>query len=101
MGAFKDRYRTALDELPLPVKDDVCGEEEKEVKKKEVMERIVAEANVAFVLNMRLFEELDVMGGIPDSKVRPLDDAVGYFTDCISLQEERRIRRNQSDEADD
>ena len=28
------------------------------------IERLVAEANVAFVLNMRIFEELDVMSGV-------------------------------------
>ena len=38
-------------------------------------DKIVAEANVAFVMNMRVFEELDVMAGDADS-VRSLEDVM-------------------------
>jgi hypothetical protein len=37
---------------------------------------LVGEANIAFVLNMRIFEELDVMANIPDAMVRPYDEAI-------------------------
>jgi hypothetical protein len=56
---FKDRYRTALNSLPLT---------------DEQIQAMVQEANVAFLLNMRLFEELDVLGGVPNAKVRSLQD---------------------------
>lgn len=60
---FKDKYRQALDDLPLTA-DQIEG--------------LVAEANVAFCLNMRLFEELDVYANVPGAKVRPLSDALAY-----------------------
>ena len=60
---FKDQYRDSLDALPLT---------------QEQVDRLVGEANVAFCLNMRLFEELDVMATIPGSTVRPLEDALKY-----------------------
>jgi len=60
---FKDRYRAALDELELS-QDDI--------------QDLVAEANVAFCLNMRLFEELDVSAGVPGSRVRPLEQALAF-----------------------
>lgn len=60
---FKDAYRTALDELPLDQAQ---------------VNRLVGEANVAFLLNMRVFEELDVLGGVPGAKVRPLEEALAY-----------------------
>jgi heme oxygenase len=60
---FKDVYRQALDDLPLTALQ---------------IEGLVAEANVAFVLNMRLFEELDVHASVPGAKVRPLADALAY-----------------------
>eukprot|EP00957_Ditylum_brightwellii_P054365 4119439-Ditylum_brightwellii.AAC.1 len=47
--SFKEVYRLALDELDLEY---------------DQVERLVAEANVAFALNVRVFEELDVMGGL-------------------------------------
>merc|ERR1712194_665648 len=43
---------------------------------------MVQEANVAFVLNMRMFEELDVMSGdVPNAKVRPLHEALSFRAD--------------------
>jgi len=73
---FKEVYRERLDALPISLDRDV-------------VERLVAEANVAFVLNMRLFEELDVMAGIEGSVLRPLEDAVGYYVECVEGQERR------------
>lgn len=60
---FKDQYRTALDELHLTPTQ---------------VSKLVAEANVAFVLNMRLFEELDVMANIEGAKVRDLQEALDF-----------------------
>jgi len=40
----------------------------------------------AFVLNMRIFEELDVKGGVAGATVRPLQDAIGYFDNCVIQQ---------------
>ena len=54
---FKDKYRAALDDLSFD---------------REQIRELVVEANVAFLLNMRLFEELDVAGGVPGASVRPL-----------------------------
>uniref|UniRef100_A0A7S3VB53 Uncharacterized protein n=1 Tax=Chaetoceros debilis TaxID=122233 RepID=A0A7S3VB53_9STRA len=68
---FKDGYRKALDDLDL-----TDGQ----------IQRLVAEANVAFVLNMRIFEELDVMSGIEGSMVRDYNDAVNYYDDCVRMQ---------------
>merc|ERR1711957_828614 len=61
--AFKDRYRQALNDLEFD--DDIVG-------------AIVQEANVAFLLNMRLFEELDVIGSVPQAKVRSLEEVYRY-----------------------
>ena len=72
---FKDHYRTCLDSLSLS---------------EEQVERLVAEANVAFVLNMRVFEELDVRAGIAGAKVRPVEEATKFFEQCVEKQEERR-----------
>jgi heme oxygenase len=60
---FKDTYRNAMDALPLT--------------KLQVV-KLVAEANVAFLLNMRLFEELDVMANVPGATVRPLEQVLAY-----------------------
>jgi heme oxygenase len=60
---FKDQYRSALDELPLTPAQ---------------VSKLVAEANVAFVLNMRIFEELDVMANIPGATVRDLQEALDF-----------------------
>lgn len=64
---FKDMYRQSLNDLPLGNGDDGGKTEQ------EQMQAIVQEANVAFLLNMRLFEELDVLGGVPGASVRPLE----------------------------
>jgi len=56
---FKDLYRSSLNALELT--DDQISD-------------LVQEANVAFLLNMRLFEELDVIDNIPGASVRPLKD---------------------------
>merc|ERR1711957_1127365 len=61
--AFKDRYRQALNDLEF---DD------------DIVEAVVQEANVAFLLNMRLFEELDVIGSVPQAKVRSLEEVYRY-----------------------
>jgi heme oxygenase len=61
--AFKDKYRQALNDLQF---DD------------NTVEEIVQEANVAFLMNMRLFEELDVIGSVPQAKVRPLEEVYRY-----------------------
>lgn len=58
---FKDMYRKSLDDLDLTPAE---------------ISRVVAEANVAFVLNMRIFEELDVKANIPGAKVRSLKEAL-------------------------
>ena len=60
---FKDMYRQALDDLPLTATQ---------------IEGLVAEANVAFCMNMRLFEELDVYANVPNASVRPLSEALAY-----------------------
>jgi hypothetical protein len=60
--AFKDRYRAALDRLALDASQ---------------AEAVIAEANIAFLLNMRIFSELDVAAGdAPATDVVPLADAV-------------------------
>jgi heme oxygenase len=55
---FKDQYRTCLNQLPLTQTQ---------------IQDLVQEANVAFLLNMRLFEELDVKGGVKGATIRSLD----------------------------
>jgi len=78
---FKDKYRTALDNLSL---------------EKDQIRELVVEANVAFLLNMRLFEELDVAGGVPDASVRPL--AQVYETQNSLLESEATMARNVTSE---
>jgi len=61
---FKNYYRYQLDQLILRQDKIAC---------------MVQEANVAFVLNMRMFEELDVMSAdVPNAKVRPLHEALSF-----------------------
>ena len=62
--AFKDRYRQALNDLKFEDTD-------------EAVQAIVEEANIAFLLNMRLFEELDVIGSVPGASVRPIEQVYG------------------------
>jgi len=72
---FKDMYRQQLDGLNVS---------------QPIVARLVAEANVAFLLNMRLFEELDVESGIPGSTVRPLAEALQYFDRVAQQQKETK-----------
>eukprot|EP00588_Corethron_pennatum_P031344 CAMPEP_0194318040 /NCGR_PEP_ID=MMETSP0171-20130528/14690_1 /TAXON_ID=218684 /ORGANISM="Corethron pennatum, Strain L29A3" /LENGTH=366 /DNA_ID=CAMNT_0039074817 /DNA_START=145 /DNA_END=1242 /DNA_ORIENTATION=+ len=59
--SFKDQYRVALDDTNL---DDstIC--------------RMVDEANVAFALNMRLFQEIDVAAGISGAELISFEEAL-------------------------
>jgi heme oxygenase len=68
---FKDAYRKAMDELPLTT---------------EQVSRLVGEANVAFALNMRLFEELDVQAKVPGAAVRPLQEALAYAEVDVQIE---------------
>ena len=61
---FKDKYRVKLDELSLSPSE---------------VRKLVAEANVAFALNMRVFEELDVKGGVVGARVRNVREALSYY----------------------
>lgn len=60
---FKDNYRQALDALPLT---------------SDQIKALVAEANVAFCLNMRLFQALDVMATIPGARVMSMEEVMEY-----------------------
>lgn len=68
---FKDLYRQSLDDLSLTPAQ---------------ITEIVAEANVAFVLNMRIFEELDVKANIPGAKVRSLTEALRIASTAVSTK---------------
>ena len=82
--AFKKMYRTALDELAL--NSDQMG-------------RLVAEANVAFALNMRVFEELDVMGKVPGARLRPVREALSYYDRIIDQQKNKSVDQQAEEEA--
>jgi heme oxygenase len=71
---FKDEYRQALDELPLTTQQ---------------IQALVAEANVAFCLNMRLFQELDVQATIPGARVMSLEEVMAYAHKVIEEEEEK------------
>lgn len=60
---FKDNYRQALDALPL------TGDQ---------IKALVAEANVAFCLNMRLFQALDATATIPGARVMRMEEVMEY-----------------------
>lgn len=62
---FKDQYRASLNALKL-TEEQISG--------------LVQEANVAFLLNMRLFEELDVIDNVPGASIRPLKDVYRPMT---------------------
>jgi heme oxygenase len=62
---FKDEYRRALDDSELRLTPAQ-------------RQHLVSEANVAFLLNMRIFEELDVLAGVPNAQVRPLQEALRF-----------------------
>mmetsp|Transcript_59626 Transcript_59626/g.71650 ORF Transcript_59626/g.71650 Transcript_59626/m.71650 type:complete len:532 (+) Transcript_59626:146-1741(+) len=84
--AFKDWYRATLDNMTLT---------EREVR------MVVGEANVAFALNMRCFEELDVRSGeCPGAVVRPLGEALGYYERAVSAgEEELRLEEEEGRKA--
>ena len=75
---FKDGYRQALDKM-YPTDPEIEG--------------LVAGANVAFVLNMRIFEELDVLSGVYGAEVRSYESATGYYEDCVECQKTVKIER--------
>jgi|EP01047_Picozoa_sp_COSAG01_P058815 heme oxygenase len=58
---FKEQFRRELDGLHPD---------------KQLADEIIAEANVAFLLNMRLFAELDVLAGVEGAELPPLFEAV-------------------------
>jgi len=60
---FKNEYRRMLDRIAVTTDEQ---------------DQIVGEANVAFVLNMRIFEELDVLSGVKGAEVRPLESALSW-----------------------
>ena len=70
---FKDHYRTCLNQLPLAETQ---------------IQELVQEANVAFLLNMRLFEELDVLGGVQGSTIRSLDSVYAKSHARIDLKKQ-------------
>ncbi|KAL9189836.1 hypothetical protein ACHAXT_009511 [Thalassiosira profunda] len=78
---FKDQYRQALDELELTPSH---------------VGKLVAEANVAFALNMRVFEELDVRGGVPGARVRDVREALAYYDIEVEHQEKEGRPRSGS-----
>ena len=82
--AFKKKYRAALDDLAL---------------KPDQMSRLVAEANVAFALNMRVFEELDVKGKVPGARVRPVIEALSYYYDRITDQQQNKNTDQKEEES--
>jgi heme oxygenase (biliverdin-producing, ferredoxin) len=75
---FKDEYRAALDAL-LPTLSQKHG-----TSAQLQLQEIVREANIAFLFNMRLFEELDVASGqVPGAKVRSIEEVLAYVDDVI------------------
>ena len=76
---FKDQYRRALDDLCLTPTQ---------------VSKLVVEANIAFVLNMRLFEELDVMANIEGAQVRDLHEALN-FANATSSSSEAGARKEE------
>ena len=72
---FKDQYRNCLNQLPLSESQ---------------IQELVQEANVAFLLNMRLFEELDVLGGIPGSSIRSLESVYSTSALGVSAQQQHK-----------
>lgn len=74
--SFKDKYRQALNDLQFEDTD-------------EAVQAIVQEANIAFLLNMRLFEELDVIGSVPGASVRPIDQVYSHSVKiCMENKEQ-------------
>jgi len=81
--AFKDRYRQALNDLQFEDPD-------------EAVQAIVQEANIAFLLNMRLFEELDVIGSVPGAYVRPIDQV---YTHVAMMKNDNKSTKLQQSPA--
>lgn len=77
---FKDTYRASLDALNF-------GDDQ--------IQELVQEANVAFLLNMRLFEELDVAGGVPGATIRPLKQVYSSPRQTVSMNN-RKTAENPS-----
>jgi len=75
--AFKDKYRQALNDLQFNDTD-------------EAVHAIVQEANVAFLLNMRLFEELDVKSSVPGASVRPIEQVYSHAAKVDSNRDSRK-----------
>jgi heme oxygenase len=67
---FKDQYRQALDTMELSSED---------------IQALVKEANIAFLLNMRLFEELDVLANLPGARVRDIHEVLHF--DDVGVKE--------------
>jgi heme oxygenase len=100
---FKDKYRSALDDLAL--RPDQIGRlvAEANVGKSDQFANnstylipilisslsnlpIIMFTNIAFALNMRVFEELDVSGGVPGARVRDVREALIYYDREIEQQ---------------
>ena len=75
---FEDGYRQALDKMYLTDAE---------------IERLVAEVNVALVLNMRIFAELDVLSGVYGAEVRSYESATGYYEDCVECRKTVKVKR--------
>lgn len=60
---FKDEFRAEMDSLSLNNED---------------VDRLVREANIAFLLNMRIFEVLDVKANFPGATVRSLAEVLAF-----------------------
>jgi heme oxygenase len=67
---FKDEYRKCLNQLQLTQTQ---------------IHQLVQEANIAFGLNMRIFEELDVAGGVMGATVRPLQDILRFEHESVVM----------------
>lgn len=81
--AFKDRYRQALNDLEFDDSD-------------EAVQAIVKEANIAFLLNMRLFEELDVIGSVPGASVRPIEQVYNHYANATqNMKATRQKEQNK------
>jgi len=74
---FKDKYRNALNGLSLHDHQ---------------VQAMVQEANVAFLLNMRLFEELDVIGGVPGASVRDLQEV---YATTVNINGRKQNKESQ------
>eukprot|EP00587_Corethron_hystrix_P003763 CAMPEP_0113299094 /NCGR_PEP_ID=MMETSP0010_2-20120614/1266_1 /TAXON_ID=216773 ORGANISM="Corethron hystrix, Strain 308" /NCGR_SAMPLE_ID=MMETSP0010_2 /ASSEMBLY_ACC=CAM_ASM_000155 /LENGTH=509 /DNA_ID=CAMNT_0000152259 /DNA_START=26 /DNA_END=1552 /DNA_ORIENTATION=- /assembly_acc=CAM_ASM_000155 len=72
---FKETYRDYLDSMNF---NDAT------------LHRLVSEANIAFVLNMRIFQEIDVKAGIPGSNVIPLEEAFAFGDKIIDITENNK-----------